>query len=59
MIEMMCRLDETAYWNPICEWTISKPMKKPSIVGYNAPAAKGAIVSGISAAETALLSMVS
>lgn len=43
-----------AYWKPMCEWIRIAPMSRPSINGFREPAAKGAIVRGMRAAERAL-----
>lgn len=43
-----------AYWKPMCEWIRIAPISRPSINGLREPAANGAIVRGMRAAERAL-----
>jgi len=47
------------YWNPICECTIRSAQKVASKTGFREPPAKGAMVTGMRAAATSLVILVS
>lgn len=47
-------IEDTTYSKPMWVWMRMRPMKRPSSIGFSEPAAKGAMVIGRMAMETAL-----
>jgi hypothetical protein len=49
-----CHANRNTYSKPMCEWTIRSAQKSESATGFSDPAAKGAMVTGMRAAEMIL-----